>query len=86
MSRVFAYCRVSTATGEQTTENQVQEITGAGFAMSRTGYSKKVYQAQQPRHSGHASGNCFSGWSEAMFSSSPNWTGWGVTPSMSCRP
>lgn len=29
MSRVFAYCRVSTA--EQTTDNQVQEITAAGF-------------------------------------------------------
>jgi putative DNA-invertase from lambdoid prophage Rac len=31
MSRVFAYCRVSTA--EQTTENQVQEIQAAGFAV-----------------------------------------------------
>jgi putative DNA-invertase from lambdoid prophage Rac len=29
MSRVFAYCRVSTL--EQTTDNQVQEILGAGF-------------------------------------------------------
>lgn len=29
MSRVFAYCRVSTA--EQTTENQVREIKAAGF-------------------------------------------------------
>jgi putative DNA-invertase from lambdoid prophage Rac len=29
MSRVFAYCRVSTA--EQTTDNQVREIEGAGF-------------------------------------------------------
>ncbi len=29
MSRVFAYCRVSTA--EQTTDNQVQEIAAAGF-------------------------------------------------------
>jgi len=29
MTRVFAYCRVSTA--EQTTENQVQEIAAAGF-------------------------------------------------------
>lgn len=29
MSRVFAYCRVSTA--EQTTDNQVQEIKAAGF-------------------------------------------------------
>jgi putative DNA-invertase from lambdoid prophage Rac len=29
MSRVFAYCRVSTA--EQTTDNQIQEITAAGF-------------------------------------------------------
>jgi putative DNA-invertase from lambdoid prophage Rac len=30
MSRVFAYCRVSTT--DQTTENQVREIAGAGFA------------------------------------------------------
>ena len=29
MSRVFAYCRVSTS--DQTTDNQVQEIAGAGF-------------------------------------------------------
>jgi len=32
MSRLFAYCRVSTA--EQTTENQVQEITAAGFTIA----------------------------------------------------
>jgi putative DNA-invertase from lambdoid prophage Rac len=31
MSRVFAYCRVSTA--DQTTDNQVQEIAAAGFAV-----------------------------------------------------
>jgi putative DNA-invertase from lambdoid prophage Rac len=31
MSRVFAYCRVSTK--EQTTENQVREIAAAGFAI-----------------------------------------------------
>jgi len=31
MPRTFAYCRVSTA--GQTTENQVQEIAGAGFAV-----------------------------------------------------
>lgn len=29
MARTFAYCRVSTA--DQTTENQIQEIEGAGF-------------------------------------------------------
>jgi putative DNA-invertase from lambdoid prophage Rac len=33
MSRVFAYCRVSTA--EQTTENQVQEIAAAGFSVAK---------------------------------------------------
>src|SRR5688500_7251791 len=33
MSRVFAYCRVSTA--DQTTDNQVQEIAAAGFAVSK---------------------------------------------------
>mgnify|MGYP002720529108 FL=1 len=31
MSRIFAYCRVSTA--EQTAENQKQEILKAGFAV-----------------------------------------------------
>lgn len=31
MSRVFAYCRVSTA--EQTTDNQLREIEAAGFAV-----------------------------------------------------
>ena len=31
MSRVFAYCRVSTT--EQTTDNQIQEIAAAGFAV-----------------------------------------------------
>lgn len=30
--RVFAYCRVST--NDQTTDNQLREITGAGFAVS----------------------------------------------------
>lgn len=33
MSRVFAYCRVSTA--DQTTDNQVKEIAAAGFAISQ---------------------------------------------------
>jgi putative DNA-invertase from lambdoid prophage Rac len=32
MSRVFAYCRVST--GSQTTENQIQEIANAGFTVT----------------------------------------------------
>ena len=32
MSRVFAYCRVSTS--DQTTDNQVQEIAQAGFAVT----------------------------------------------------
>lgn len=32
MPRVFAYCRVSTP--DQTTENQLQEIAGAGFAVA----------------------------------------------------
>lgn len=32
MSRVFAYCRVSTT--EQTTENQAQEIAAAGFTIT----------------------------------------------------
>src|SRR4051812_25575379 len=31
MSRVFAYCRVSTS--DQTTDNQLQEIAGAGFTV-----------------------------------------------------
>ena len=33
MTRIFAYCRVSTA--DQTTDNQVQEITSAGFAVAK---------------------------------------------------
>lgn len=33
MSRVFAYCRVST--NDQTTENQIQEIASAGFAVAK---------------------------------------------------
>ena len=33
MSRIFAYCRVSTA--EQTTDNQLQEIQAAGFALEQ---------------------------------------------------
>ncbi|HAX21609.1 MAG TPA: resolvase [Hydrogenophaga sp.] len=32
MSRVFAYCRVST--NDQTTENQIREIAAAGFAVT----------------------------------------------------
>ncbi len=32
MSRVFAYCRVST--GDQTTENQIREIASAGFSIT----------------------------------------------------
>lgn len=33
MSRVFAYCRVSTT--DQTTENQIQEIAAAGFIVQK---------------------------------------------------
>jgi putative DNA-invertase from lambdoid prophage Rac len=33
MSRIFAYCRVSTA--EQTTANQVREIAAAGFSVEK---------------------------------------------------
>lgn len=41
MSRVFAYCRVSTV--DQTTENQLQEIATAGFAItSQRGISETV--------------------------------------------
>ena len=32
MSRVFAYCRVSTS--DQTTDNQIHEIAGAGFSIT----------------------------------------------------
>ena len=34
MSRVFAYCRVSTA--DQTTDNQIQEIAAAGFTVQKS--------------------------------------------------
>lgn len=33
MTRIFAYCRVSTA--DQTTDNQIQEIEAAGFAVAK---------------------------------------------------
>jgi putative DNA-invertase from lambdoid prophage Rac len=33
MTRIFAYCRVSTA--DQTTENQIQEIEAAGFSVAK---------------------------------------------------
>jgi putative DNA-invertase from lambdoid prophage Rac len=33
MTRLFAYCRVSTA--DQTTDNQIQEIESAGFAVAK---------------------------------------------------
>lgn len=33
MSRVFAYCRVSTS--DQTTDNQIQEIAAAGFVVAK---------------------------------------------------
>ncbi len=62
MSRVFAYCRVSTA--DQTTDNQVQEIAAAGFkvtqqrtitetvsgsvsAMERKGFTKLVERLEE---------------------------------------
>jgi putative DNA-invertase from lambdoid prophage Rac len=62
MSRVFAYCRVSTS--DQTTENQVREIEAAGFhvlpqrivaetvsgstpAMARTGFARLVDRLEQ---------------------------------------
>jgi len=62
MSRVFAYCRVSTL--DQTTDNQVQEIAAAGFqvlpqrtitetvsgsvaAMERNGFKKLVERLEQ---------------------------------------
>lgn len=38
MSRVFAYCRVSTL--EQTTENQRREIEAAGFAIGTVANSR----------------------------------------------
>ena len=40
MSRVFAYCRVSTS--DQTTDNQVQEISSAGFAVESQRIIKEV--------------------------------------------
>lgn len=51
MSRVFAYCRVSTA--EQTTENQLREIAAAGFEVSpqraiRETLSGSIEASQRP--------------------------------------
>jgi putative DNA-invertase from lambdoid prophage Rac len=46
MSRVFAYCRVSTT--EQTTDNQVQEIKSAGFAVDRKRVVLETISGSQP--------------------------------------
>ena len=45
MSRVFAYCRVSTQ--DQTTDNQVQEIRGAGFNLEDRRIVREVVSGSQ---------------------------------------
>ena len=45
MSRLFAYCRVSTA--DQTTENQVREIAAAGFAIDQRRIISEVISGSQ---------------------------------------
>lgn len=45
MSRVFAYCRVSTQ--EQTTDNQVQEIRAAGFNLEDRRIVREVVSGSQ---------------------------------------
>jgi len=46
LPRTFAYCRVSTA--DQTTDNQVQEITGAGFSVEPRRIITEVISGSQP--------------------------------------
>lgn len=45
MSRVFAYCRVST--DSQTTDNQVQEIAAAGFAIDQKRVIRETVSGSQ---------------------------------------
>lgn len=45
MSRIFAYCRISTL--DQTTENQRREIESAGFKIKPQQISKNTLAAQQ---------------------------------------
>jgi putative DNA-invertase from lambdoid prophage Rac len=46
MSRVFAYCRVST--GDQTTENQAREIAAAGFTVTSRRIVEEVISGSVP--------------------------------------
>jgi putative DNA-invertase from lambdoid prophage Rac len=46
MTRIFAYCRVSTA--DQTTDNQVQEIEGAGFAVAKQRIIRETVSGSVP--------------------------------------
>ena len=46
MSRVFAYCRVSTT--DQSTENQVFEIASAGFALNERRTVKETISGSVP--------------------------------------
>lgn len=49
MSRLFAYCRVSTA--DQTTDNQVKEIEAAGFAVVRRDQGRYPASGETSRRS-----------------------------------
>ena len=46
MTRIFAYCRVSTA--DQTTDNQVQEIESAGFAVTKQRITTETVSGSVP--------------------------------------
>lgn len=54
MSRVFAYCRVSTA--DQTTENQLQEIAAAGFAVDPRRVIEETISGSVPASERHGFG------------------------------
>ncbi|CAN0620219.1 Rac prophage; putative site-specific recombinase [Burkholderia multivorans] len=46
MTRIFAYCRVSTA--DQTTDNQIQEIESAGFAVAKQRVVRETVSGSVP--------------------------------------
>jgi putative DNA-invertase from lambdoid prophage Rac len=54
VSRVFAYCRVSTT--EQTTDNQLQEITAAGFAVQPSRVVAETVSGSVPASERHGFG------------------------------
>jgi putative DNA-invertase from lambdoid prophage Rac len=65
VSRVFAYCRVSTF--EQTTSNQIHEIQAAGFNMEPRRVLLSASLAPSRQSSAPASPNYAIGWKRATY-------------------